>query len=505
MNYNRIKNLFDNEPALKILRLQSGPLALALFLKTFKRQNKINIPLNSLVTEMKFFLDEMVLEAKETFDQEPEHYINLWCGEKHRFLRKYYLLNNDEPVLELTPGSERALEWIQGFENRNFVGTESRLLAIFDGMRDIVEQTYQDPKERVEALKRKKCELDQEIKEIQATGFSAKNLNQTQIRERFFGLLENSRRLLSDFRQIEYNFKEIAQDLKEKMAQGSGTRGQILEDAMDAREYMEHQDQGRSFYTFWELLMSPSKQEELRDLTTKVIELEEVTTLIDERSDREFVKPLIRLKSNLLGASQKVLTSNHRISEQFKRLLYMNRSGEGKRVSQLVNNIVQLFAENKDILPHKKILLELEIRPLIKLPLERPLWLPKDETKFQQETATEAQVDLTKDDLKGLINENQIDMEKLKRNIRKLLIRNNSVGLRQITLNYPVTKGLGEIIGYLQLAADGSYSHIDNSQTEIVDYLHNKSRAQAIVPRCSYWQVKNNNQNLERTSDKHHE
>lgn len=37
----------------------------------------------------------------------------------------------DEPLFDLTPATEKVIEWIASFEQKQFVGTESRLLTIF--------------------------------------------------------------------------------------------------------------------------------------------------------------------------------------------------------------------------------------------------------------------------------------------------------------------------------------------------------------------------------------
>ena len=57
------------------------------------------------------------------------------------FIRKYFELNQDEPMTELTADTERAIEWMQSLEKKEFVGTQSHdFLSIYDNIRKIADQ-----------------------------------------------------------------------------------------------------------------------------------------------------------------------------------------------------------------------------------------------------------------------------------------------------------------------------------------------------------------------------
>ncbi|MGZ4666644.1 MAG: DUF3375 family protein, partial [Frankiaceae bacterium] len=71
-----------------------------------------------------------------------------------RWLRKFYPEGTDEPHYAATPAAEKALQWIQSPNEREFVGTESRLKVIFDLLRQFVLGTETDPGVRLEELTR---------------------------------------------------------------------------------------------------------------------------------------------------------------------------------------------------------------------------------------------------------------------------------------------------------------------------------------------------------------
>src|SRR5690606_13137403 len=133
------------------------------------------------------------------------NYLNAWTND--HYLRKYYPQDSDEPVFELTPGAEKALDWIRDLDRKEFVGTESRLLNIFSMLKEIVTKSVDDPEERIQDLEKQIKEIEQEIKKIRSG--QIEKLNPTRIRERYFEVEDTARKLLSDFRQVEYNFREL--------------------------------------------------------------------------------------------------------------------------------------------------------------------------------------------------------------------------------------------------------------------------------------------------------
>lgn len=62
-------------------------------------------------------------------------YLGIWCDDAHRFLRKFYSEDSNEPVFELTSGSEKALLWMEQLQgNTGFVGnTEAEYYSASSG------------------------------------------------------------------------------------------------------------------------------------------------------------------------------------------------------------------------------------------------------------------------------------------------------------------------------------------------------------------------------------
>jgi hypothetical protein len=136
--------------------------------------------------------------ANRHFHVAPFHYLENWSSDDHAWLRKYYPSDSDEVHFDITPATEKAIDWLVGLGQRRFVGTESRLMTIFELPHQLVERTDTDPWARISELERRKREIDSEIQHIRDGELYV--LDATRVKERFQEIAMTARGLLSDFR-----------------------------------------------------------------------------------------------------------------------------------------------------------------------------------------------------------------------------------------------------------------------------------------------------------------
>ena len=72
-------------------------------------------------------------------------YLSDWTANERGWLRKFYPPGSDEPHFDLTPATEKAIAWLVSLAERSFVGTESRLLTLFELLRQMDEGSEADP------------------------------------------------------------------------------------------------------------------------------------------------------------------------------------------------------------------------------------------------------------------------------------------------------------------------------------------------------------------------
>ena len=70
----------------------------------------------------------------------------------------------------LTPAAAQAIDWLQGLAEKQFIGTESRLLTDFDLLHDIVQRTEKDPRTKITELLAQKEKIEWEIEQIRTKG-----------------------------------------------------------------------------------------------------------------------------------------------------------------------------------------------------------------------------------------------------------------------------------------------------------------------------------------------
>ncbi|MCP4415111.1 MAG: DUF3375 domain-containing protein [Chloroflexi bacterium] len=460
MNHDDLLSSLRQSAAVKLLQSQNAPLVLSYLYDQFKQKQRSAIPHTEMLESLTDYLEALKESHPGRYSGTAVYYLRLWCDDDHRFLRRYYEADSDDPVYDLVPETERGIAWVEELQKSDFVGTESRFLRIFDLLQEIVTYGTEDITTRLAQLEREKAQLQAQIDSIKATG-EVEQYSQTQIKERFFEANDVARRLLSDFREVEENFRAIARQVQEQQLVVEARKGQILRHVLDADVALKESDQGRSFYAFWEFLISAQRQEALQALLTAVYRLPDLQQIDTVQSQR-----LRRLKRNLIDAAAKIVGSNRRLGEQLRKLLDEQNLAEARRVMELATEIKQTAVQLAAHPPEQKEFLWIEADPAIDMPVERPLWSVPTTTNYANiEPGTET-VALSLSHLEALFSQFYVDESRLRRRIVALLDKNGRVTLGEVTAVHPITQGLAELVTYVALAAHNEAHQIDGDGWE---------------------------------------
>jgi hypothetical protein len=346
LSYEYLERQRQTHPALKLLNADLQALIISFLYQVFIKPNRRTIAFSELVAELEDYL--FVLREKFGIDKFPKkavQYLNDWTQENTAYLRKYYVANSDEPECDLTPEVEKVFEWLQSLEQQEFVGTESRLLILFQLLRDVVYNTETNQEARIVALEKKKAEIEKELVLAKSGVMSAYDTRE--IKERFFQAEDLAKRLLSDFRQVEQNFRVLDRETREQIATSHKVKGEILDEIFLKQDTIRDSDQGKSFRAFWEFLMSLDRQDELEDLLKHLYELEDIRAL----SPSEF---LAHIQTALLRAGEKVYLTANALSEQLRRFLDNHAYLENKRLMEMIHQIERKVIENKNTFSQDK-------------------------------------------------------------------------------------------------------------------------------------------------------
>ena len=462
MDFNRISGL-RSHPAWRLLQADSAALIISFLYRTFIVTNQRSVPAEELATRLDDYLHHLRENGEKRYPRKGRDYLNDWSSGEQGYLRKYYPAASvgDEPLFDLTPATEKVIEWIASFEQKQFVGTESRLLTIFRLLQEIADETETDPTLRIQQLEQEKQAIERKIAQLTAGHITPHD--STRIKEKYLQAEETARQLLSDFRQVEENFRMLDRGVRERITTSDSGKGQMLDTIFLEQDAITESDQGRSFKAFWSWLMSPASQEQLQETLQKVLQLPEITALNMTSEQQDALLDGIRFR--LLEAGEKVNSTCAQLVEQLRRYLDDQAWLENRRIMEIVRQIEQSAIAIRQSPPPEKVFTRLApLKPEIELPMARGLFRPAQRPVID-EVPQEGEADV---DTSVLYNQHYVDEQLLKSQIRFALHNRPQITLLELVELYPVTKGLSEVIAYLHIASESDRAVINTDLNQAI-------------------------------------
>ena len=453
-----LQRLRDQNPAWRLLAASNAPLIISFLHQAFLASNVRTASLPSLVLILEDYLNEARESAGLEVPRSAEAYLNDWASDSSGLLRKFYPPGTDEAHFDLTPSAERAIVWVSRLLERRFVGTESRLLTVFQLLTDMIEGSESNPEARLAELQRRRDEVDDEMRRLREGDVQL--MDAPALRERFQLMASTARELLADFRELEQSFHYLDRGVRQRIASWEGGRGALLDGILGERDAIASSDQGTSFRAFWDFLMSPDRQEELTDKLKRVFELPAIRdTAPDPR--------LRRIHYDWLAAGEVTQRTVARLSEQLRRYLDDRTFLENRRILDLIRQIEQ-HALQSDAFPPGTVAELDDASPEIELPLERPLFTPPFLAKLKCQVLEEGVEDASAD---ALFEQVAVDRAKLRSRIRQLLVNQQRVTLLEVILAHPLQQGLAELVGYFAVASEDRRAVIDEAALQHIGWV----------------------------------
>jgi hypothetical protein len=435
----------------------NAPLIAAFLDTAFRESNLRQLSESELSMRLDDFLYHLRAgEGEGHFPRSGKEYLDEWARNERGWLRKFYPQGSDEAHYDLTPATERALQWLEGLFESSFVGTESRLYTLFHLLKEIVHGVETDRGVRVERLKKQRDEIDREIAAVEAGEVTL--LDERGLKERFFQFGRMARELLSDFRAVEHNFRELDRSVREQIASWSGEKSALLKKIFGEHDAITRSDQGQSFRAFWDFLMSPSSQEELSELLDGVYGIQELGDALEDQRLR-------RIHFDWMIAGEQTQRTVARLSGQLRSYLDDRAFYEHRRIIELLDSIEKRALSVRGAVPRGDVM-EIEgWKPDILLPLVRPLFSPplKTDLSTMIETADASELDAS-----ALFNQVFVDKARLLGQIEEHLRSESQVSLKQVLSRTPLEEGLTELVAYFSIASESRYATIDESVNEEV-------------------------------------
>jgi hypothetical protein len=431
-----------------MLRLRNTHWILPFLYSIFKIDNRFSIPEAKLIQLLAEELGSQE-EGVEDFEE-----ATIGFGEDEESRSRKYILNwvqkrilQDLPDTEgntqyqLSAHTEKVFQWMQTLQLRQHVGTESRFKMVFNSLRDIVENTEDDRSKRLEILKNKKAEIEKEIRAIEH-GVVPERYNNAQVQERLELFTRLCYELISDFREVEDNFKGIHRSIVEQHTKAEQNKGAIIGFAFGAYDSLRNSNQGKSFYAFWDFLISREGNEEWKELTVQL------TQLLTDRgieSDEYFLQ---NAKSLLLEQGRTVYNANDRMAEKLSRIISEKEIARHRRLRKQINGIKELvfnFIDKDEV----DVGITLDDSADIKMVMERKLMLEqkKGVVEVKQPVATTEKIeDMVR--FSRLLNISYVNKKLLWQKVEDVLKERDTATLKERLESKPLEHGLAEVVGY---------------------------------------------------------
>jgi len=484
LDYATLDALRIHHPAWRLLRSDHAPLIAGFLHRVFVVPNvrvMMTADLAEALEDELFALRQR--QGQEAFPKPALDYLNDWASAEKGWLRKFYRQGSDEPLFDLMPATEKAIAWLGTLTERSFVGTESRLLTLFELLKQMSEGSEADPAKRIAELQARRQEIDAEIARVSAGDVPL--LDDTALKDRFQQFMQIARELLTDFREVEHNFRMLDRRVRERIALWEGSKGELLVDIMGERDAIADSDQGRSFRAFWDFLMSSRRQEELSARLDQVLSLPAVKELRPDARTR-------RVHYDWLEAGEHTQRTVAQLSQQLRRFLDDQAWLENKRIMDILHGIeakaVALREQMPKIAANSEVMCIADTAANIELPMERPLHTPAIKAVIANIALESGEVDV---DAAALYSQIIVDKAQLARHIRQALQQRTQITLRELTELQPLQQGLAELVAYLQLGTEAFKAVVDEDTIEFIVWHSQEqdgspSDKRAKMPRVIY-------------------
>lgn len=438
--YRRLRDL----PAWRLLASDLAPTVLSL-LQTHLMEGEGRLPASLLYERLERDLDLLRLDGSERLPQSAQAYVAEWLREG--WLERRFPEGAGEEVYELSLAGATALRLISSLDEPPAQATESRLATVIEQLIRLAEATDPNPETRIQALERQRDRLEREIEAVRSG--RSEPMERERALEHTRDLLQLAEGLLGDFRRVREQFERLNLELRDKITENEGSRGEVLEALFAGVDVIGESEAGKSFAAFWRLLTDPERSGALDWAVDEVLKRDFAHHL--ELPQRRFLRRLTRL---LLDQGGNVHDVQQHFARSLKQFVQSREYLEQRHLLNLLREASRLSLGLRDqVHPTQLLPFELELTSSRLRSLSQ--WSPFDpELHVVQQGLRQAQSETPDlERLAQLLDEAEIDFRRLRENILEALRECSQVSVGELLGWFPATQGLGTVVGYLALAS----------------------------------------------------
>ena len=469
----QILELLNSSPSVALLRARSSGIIIEFLTGVFGEVAAVSHEnIHSLLAE---YLNSRGVDEDEeseilytdTYEEKAAKYIKKWTD--IGFLTNYR--NEDgEIYYELSSHTSKVIDWLAGLKQEEYIGTESKFKSIISQLRELVEYTNEDREKRLQMLEDKKMEIEHQIQQLQM-GEDVKVFEEYEIVPRFQQINKLAKELLTDFKDVDDNFKTIIKEIYQKQIDPTLKKGGILQYTFDALDELKSSSQGKSFYAFWEFLLAREMQSELDTLITALFR-----TLKDKNIDSwdTFLQNMVEY---LYESGRKVYQTNDKMADKLSRIIReneMSRSDASKKVVQEIKNtLIEISKKGQ----RPDVSLSVDDGMEISIPFDRKITFDQSEnTAYDIIPETEMLSIEELGEFGKVFSNIYVDRKVLVQNIREAMKGKSQVTLSDVVEQFPLKQGLPELFAYFGALGQFPHKYVNEEKCQAVvfDYENKK-------------------------------
>jgi hypothetical protein len=432
-----------SQPLWRVLAAANGPAILAL-LQAHLYENERSLPASILHERIERDLERLRNQGEE-WPQTAQLYVAGWLADG--YLERRFPPGSKEEEYELATSTVEAIRFVSGLVKPHSAATESRLTLVIGALAKLADDTDADKSRRIARLRAEQERIEREIAAIEQGAFQV--VSEAAALERTREVIALADNLAGDFRRVRDQFEQLNRDLRERIMDHDGSRGDVLDTLFAGIDVIGESDAGRTFSAFWRLLTDPVQSATLDDALDQLLSRDFVTGL--DTSERRF---LLRLTRTLLEQGGMVHDVLQSFARSLKHFVQSREFLEQRRLNQLLRKAQRAALALKDevkateALQYTLPLTSSKLASLSQWVLHDPALQALPDQMAEGDAAS---IDLAT--ISELVAQSEIDFRSLEENVSSVLILRSQASISEVLLEYPAAQGLGSVLGLLALGA----------------------------------------------------
>lgn len=385
----------------------------------------------------------------------PQHYITEWV--KKGWLTRRAGTSRTGETIEPSEDALAAIDALRRWDAPQRAVTASRIETISQALHRLARDADPTIEARLALLSQQREALDREIESTMQGEFDV--LTPVQIKERIGDILDLAAGIPADFARVRHEMEQLNRQLRRQLLDPEESRGNVLEDIFRGVDMIGASDAGKSFTSFYEVILDRERATQWQQWTDQVLAHE-----MDESEggpSQEMLRKLGNLFRDMENASFDVSQEMTGLARSLRHYVTTDEFAENRRMVELLRetrHAAALAAQQGEVqaitqLETRLIQVGMSINSVAALKLRNP-----GEETVEYEAQPIEEIPLNEEALRESIRASEIDFEEIDAAIAAALSERDEVSLREVVaIAGGLTQGLASVVGFLYRAMESGF------------------------------------------------